>query len=203
MKTYLAVNTRYHKILWFLLVAILLISPGACKKKASRIVPDEQGSSAESVSTGEGQNEVQRLLLENYALQNEVNRLRQAVSTEIEKCNIEKRAEINKARVEQKERNAAISAKQKEAERTALINKLKTSALTLAEWNEILIGASRSMVEQYLGNPIKKTKPQQHNSFLFEIWNYPNKVKEEPNSPASILNVYFDSDGVVKVDATK
>ncbi len=151
----------------------------------------------------EDQLNAERLLLENYALQKEVEGLKRSLDAEIVKNQAPRNRETEKMEAAERENKRIQAENKKQIERQQLRTKLQTSSVPMKELSKLFDRQNKAEVQYLLGEPDKRTKSAVSDSFFYEIWEYRNKVQETEKSSKKPLFVFFDKDLVNHLETSR
>lgn len=159
-------------------------------------------TSSDPCKPSEEQLNAERLLIDNYALQREVESLKQSLEAERAKNQASKNREQEKTEARDKESKRAQLESQKQIERQQMRTIFQSASVSLKEVRKLLEHQNKSEVLYMLGEPNHKTMPVTTDAFFYEIWEYNGKIQEGAKSPKQSLFVFFDGDLVNKLESS-
>ena len=185
-------------------IAILSMTIAGALPTCNKSEPNPaMDSSKEPCKRSEDQLNAERLLIENYSLQKEVESLKSSLEAERAKNQASKNREQEKTEAKDKDLKRSQIDSQKQIERQQLRTKFQTSSVSLKETAKLLERQNKSEVLYMLGEPDHKTTPATTDAFFYEIWEYRNKIQEASKSPKQTLYIFFDGDMVNRVESSK
>jgi hypothetical protein len=149
----------------------------------------------------------QKPCLEPLLALRQVDQLQAKLKEQEARCNLAHsidRSLDEQRQAEQRERQRLAKEKQRiEAERRALIERVKTGELLISEWLRLVGKMTKTEVVSLLGPPDGKLEPRSSDEYSLEMWSYRRRVRMEDGSPKRRLILYFQKDRVEKIVAVR